>query len=186
MVRRRHHDDSADVELLRAAHAGDDEAMEVLVGRHRPAIEAWVRRRSPDPALLDEVVGRVMLRLWQVRRYDERRGTMAAWVMVLTRTAFLDVLRQRRRDPVPTESVPSEASVVDETERIVTAAVLDDLQEHLSSNHREVVRWVFGERLTMTEAAALLELPVGTVKSRCFYALRVLRLRAEEIGLVDG
>ncbi len=172
--------------LLLAAQVGDDDAMGVLAERYRATIEAWVRRRMPDQALVDDVVSRVMLRLWQLRdRYDPERGTMAAWVLVLTRTAFLDALRERRRAPLPVAGAEADAHVAvdDESERIVTAAVLHELQGRLSAEHREVIHLVFAERHTMREVAERLGLPLGTVKSRCFYALRALRLHADELGL---
>lgn len=186
MGRRRFGDDDNDVTLLRAAQAGSDEAMAILVGRYRPTIEAWVRRRVPSPTLTDEVAVRVILRLWELDRYDPERGTVAAWVMVLTRTAFLDVLRERRRAPTPAETVDVDVAVDDETDRVVTAAVLGELQDRLSSEHREVIRLLFTERHTMPEAAARLGVPVGTVKSRCFYALRALRVHARELGVADA
>lgn len=172
--------------LLLAAQVGDDDAMAMLAGRYRAMIETWVRRRASDPALVDDVVSQVMWRLWRLRdRYDPERGTMAAWISVLTRTAFLDVLRERRRAPTPVADVDPDVAVDDESEQIVIAAVLHELQERLSAEHREVIRLVFVERLTMREVAERLGLQLGTVKSRCFYALRALRLHAEELGLTD-
>lgn len=185
MARRRRRGDDSDATLLRAAQAGDDDAMAILVGRHRPAIEAWVRRRVPDAAMVDEVVARVLERLWRLQQYDPERGTIAAWVMVLTRTAFLDVLRERRRKPTPAAPPEVEVPIEDQSDRIVTASLLTELQDRLSADHREVIHLVFTERHTMAEAAQRLGLPIGTVKSRCFYALRALRLHARELGVTD-
>ena len=54
----------------------------------------------------------------------------------------------------------------------------------LTPEHREVVRLVRFEGLSLAEVAQRTGLPLGTVKSRLSYALRALRLALEEAGVV--
>ena len=56
--------------------------------------------------------------------------------------------------------------------------------ERLTPEHRQVIRMAQFQGLTMREIAARTALPVGTVKSRTWYALRSLRLVLEEMGVV--
>ena len=55
--------------------------------------------------------------------------------------------------------------------------------ERLSPEHRQVIRMAHFQGLTMREIAARTQLPVGTVKSRTWYALRAMRLVLEEMGV---
>jgi RNA polymerase sigma-70 factor (ECF subfamily) len=62
----------------------------------------------------------------------------------------------------------------------LTSARLREVLAHLAPEHRAVLREVYVKNRTVTEAARALELPVGTVGSRAYYALRVLRLLLDE------
>ena len=53
----------------------------------------------------------------------------------------------------------------------------------LSDEHRTVIVALFYQRRTVAEVAALLSIPEGTVRSRCFYGLRALRKTLEEQGI---
>ena len=55
--------------------------------------------------------------------------------------------------------------------------------ERLSPDHRQIIRIAHVQGMTMREIAARTDLPVGTVKSRTWYALRALRLVLEEMGV---
>jgi len=55
--------------------------------------------------------------------------------------------------------------------------------ERLSPEHRQVIRLAHFRGLSMREIAECCDLPVGTVKSRTWYALRSLRLALEEMGI---
>ncbi len=152
--------------------------------RFRGRIEAWARRRHRDPALADEIANRTVSRLWDRRdRYDPARGSASAWVFLLARTVAADVLRERRRHPTPVAELRPVASVEGEADRIVAEAVVSELLDRLSDDHRTVIRLAFIDGLTQAEIAANLDLPLGTVKTRMFYGLRSLRLLAEELGV---
>jgi len=176
----------SDEALLAALGEGadDEAALAELDRRHRPAVRAWVLRRHGDEELADEVVTETMQRLWQRRdRFDPARGSAAAWVFVLARTTCADLLRARRRRPVPVAHLREPATVEDQAERIVEAAVVAQLLDRLSAEHREVIRLAFVDGLTRIEIADRLGLPLGTVKTRVFYGMRALRLAAEELGI---
>jgi RNA polymerase sigma-70 factor (ECF subfamily) len=56
----------------------------------------------------------------------------------------------------------------------------------LPPDQRRVVELAYGEHLTHSEIAARLEIPLGTVKTRLYAALRVLRVRLGELGVIAG
>ena len=174
-------------EALLAALVGTgapDGALAELDRRYRPKVQAWVLRRHADADLADEVAIGTLRRLWQQRhRFDPERGSAAAWVFVLARTTCADLLRARRRNPVPVARIHETPPAQCQADQIVATAVVVQLLERLSPDHREVICLAFIDGLTRSEIAARLGLPLGTVKTRAFYGMRALRLAAEELGL---
>ncbi len=61
--------------------------------------------------------------------------------------------------------------------------LMEEALTRLSAVHREVIIALHYRRFTAAEAAAVLNLPAGTVKSRAFYALKALRAVLDEMGV---
>jgi DNA-directed RNA polymerase specialized sigma24 family protein len=77
----------------------------------------------------------------------------------------------------------AEASVADETEDLLRKVAVAEALTAISAAHREVLNETILRGRTVNEAAESLGIPVGTVKSRVYYALRALRLVMAERGL---
>jgi RNA polymerase sigma-70 factor (ECF subfamily) len=71
----------------------------------------------------------------------------------------------------------------DQTDRILHSVAVADAMRALTSAHREVLTATVLQDRTVNQAADVLDIPVGTVKSRVYYALRALRVVLEERGL---
>jgi RNA polymerase sigma-70 factor (ECF subfamily) len=76
-------------------------------------------------------------------------------------------------------SVPS----LDELEGSLDRIIVTDALDSLSAEHRAVIVETYYRGRTVAEAASVLGIPVGTVKSRCYYALRALKLALAERGV---
>ncbi len=72
----------------------------------------------------------------------------------------------------------------DTVERIADEFLVREAVETLSPKHREVITMSFDEDLADGQIADRLDVPVGTVRSRTYYALHALRLELEERGLL--
>lgn len=141
-------------------------------------------RRLGDAQAAEEVVQDTLVRAWRARdSYDARRGPVAAWLFAIARNLVIDRTRRRAARPDATP-LPVVADPVDEIDRMLEAWQVADALAGLTPAHREVVLACHYRGLTVREAAALLGVPEGTVKSRLYYALRALRLRLEEMGVV--
>jgi RNA polymerase sigma-70 factor (ECF subfamily) len=77
-------------------------------------------------------------------------------------------------------STPEERDQVDET---VMAQAMRQAMAQLTPEHRAVLAQVYYRGRSLVSAAKALGLPVGTVKSRTYYALRALRLALDELGI---
>ena len=98
----------------------------------------------------------------------------------------MDLHRQRARQPQPSadaEDVASGVAAIDELDALLQAEVVRAALDRLSSDHRQMLDLAYFRGLTQVEIAGCLELPLGTVKSRTYYALKALRLACDELGV---
>lgn len=141
-------------------------------------------RRLGDTQAAEEVVQDTLVRAWRARdRYDADRGPVSAWLFAIARNLVIDRARRRdaRPDAVP---LPTLAEPVDEIDRMLETWQVAEALAGLSVSHREVILACHYRGHTVGEAASLLGVPAGTVKSRLHYGLRALRLKLEEMGVV--
>ena len=136
-----------------------------------------------DLQAAEDVVQETMLRGWQHagELSPEQAGS---WLHKVARNIAISSYH-RRRQARPRE-VPldeSTAAAGDGLEGIVDALLIASALNSLSAGHRRVIVELYYYRRTVAEVAALLAIPEGTVRSRCFYALRALRRVLEEQGI---
>src|SRR6266853_1001991 len=169
--------------LLGRVAEGDREAFSRFYDGFAPLAFGLIRRILRDPAASEEVLQEVFWQIWrEAARYDPRRGSPEAWVVMRAKTRAIDRLRAMRRrektfvapadDSVTRSSeAPSEnPGVAAETRGLVRSA-LDGLPEA----QRRVVELAFFEGLTQSEIASRLGEPLGTVKTRARMGLERLR-----------
>jgi RNA polymerase sigma-70 factor, ECF subfamily len=143
-------------------------------------------RALGDAETAEEVVQDTLVRAWRsAERYDPARGSVSTWLYAIARNRIVDALRHRAARP---EVAAEEVEVVDEVaefDRMVEAWQMAEALGELSDEHRSAIVECYYRGSTVNEAAARLGVPPGTVKSRLFYGLRLLRLRLEEMGVVS-
>ncbi|RLP68930.1 sigma-70 family RNA polymerase sigma factor [Mycetocola reblochoni] len=136
-----------------------------------------------DRAAAEDVVQETWLRAWRhLDRLTEQQGSVRGWLTRVTHNIAMDQLRARRCRPaevawseLDTERVAAPHDPAHEVEdRIVVAELLG----HVSELHRRTIHEVYFSDLTAAGAAATLGVPVGTVKSRVFHALRSMRTQS--------
>lgn len=169
------HEDS-DAALVRRAGTGDGEsAVRTLIDRYGRRVYAIGLRTLGDPRLAEDLVQETFVRLWRTtERFDSTRGSLASYLFTIARNAAIDLHRARRG---PTEKLPVEleAGQGDPYARLVTDMALRGAMDELPEVHREVLELAYDGGLTQQEIAERLDVPLGTVKSRTFHALKALR-----------
>lgn len=169
-------DARSDRDLLIAMREGDRESLRVLYARHAPWLVLRLARRCADQGTVDEVVQDTFLAAW--RQADRYRGTgeVAAWLWGIAVRRLLDRFRRRG---VPTTALGEPSNVVASAEEEVLLGVeygdLAGALQRLSPEFRAVVQATVLDGLTTREAAALLGIPAGTVKTRMMRARAQLR-----------
>lgn len=168
-------------EAPRTAHG--DERARALYLEHGPAIENWAKNRFADRQAAEEIVQEVVLAAWRkYAQFDPSRGSERAWMFGIARNVAATRHRRGRRHlaSVPTAEPPDRGRDDVELDRLVDRSLIADSVRSLSSEHRAVLVAAYWERWSTQEISERLHIPEGTVKSRLYYALRLLRAGLDE------
>jgi RNA polymerase sigma-70 factor (ECF subfamily) len=170
-----------DAELLAAVAAGDRGALRELHDRHAPWVSARLRRRCADQDLAAEAVQDTFVAVWRSAGRWDGRGEPAAWIWGIAIRRLIGVVRKRGRW-VPVAGATRSASAADvvvAAEEQVLAGIehggLAAAMADLSPELRAVLQATVLDGLTTREAAHLLGIPAGTVKTRAMRARAELR-----------
>jgi RNA polymerase sigma factor (sigma-70 family) len=184
----------ADATLLRAVVDRAPRALELFYDRFSRRAYSLARRICVDETLAEDVVQEVFLQVWrQPERFDAARGSVATWLMTMVHHRAVDAVRReatRRKYTVPPAEDGDDWSTQDRLpagpgadeaalDRVVAGHVRDALGK-LPAEQREALTLAYFGGFTQREVASIAGVPLGTVKSRMFTAVRTLR------GMLDG
>ena len=170
-----------DAELLLAVADSDRGALRELHERHAPWIASRLRRRCADPDVAAEAVQDTFVAIWKSAGRWDGRGEPAAWMWGIAIRRLIGVLRSRGRWTPVVEAIRSEADLelVATAEEQVLLGIehggLAAAMAGLSPELRAVLQATVLDGLTTREAAHLLGIPAGTVKTRAMRARHELR-----------
>jgi RNA polymerase sigma-70 factor, ECF subfamily len=185
--------------LIVQAKVGDLEAFNQLVLTHQDNLYWWILSLVGDDRLAMDLTQSTFVAAYE-KIATFQQGSFRAWLFRIARNRSYDELRHRRRFPkVSLDQSINDAGEInlagliqDETphpEEIIIQSEQSDtigkLIGRLSEPYQEVIRLVDLNGLDYREAASLLKLPLGTLKSRLLRArlkLRQLMLRSEHFG----
>ncbi|WP_374456126.1 RNA polymerase sigma factor [Nocardioides sp.] len=178
----------SDAELLAAVSEGDEAALRALFDRHSPWLLARLRRRSSDPDLAAEALQDTFLAVWRHPGGFRGDGEVGAWLWGIAIRQLVTRLRKRAAPlPVAEQLLSALSPTVRSAEdELLLAAEHGDLGSalgRLSPELRDVLRATALDGLSTREAARLLGLPQGTVKTRLRAARRQLR---EQLVVREG
>jgi RNA polymerase sigma-70 factor, ECF subfamily len=167
--------------LVRSIAAGDQFALHALYERaHRPVF-TLIMRITANREIAEELTVDVFHDVWRrASRYDAANGTVLGWIMNQARSRAIDRLRfesrKKRSDagdiqpPADVAPNPHDELELREQGRSLRAALAV-----LTAEERQAIETTFFAGLTHAEAAARLNQPLGTIKTRIRSALHKLR-----------
>ena len=175
-----------DVQLLRRIGRGDEDAMAAFYREHGRIVLAQVLLVAGERVLAEEIVQDTMLAVWRGAGSFRGESSVRSWVIAIARRQTRDRLRGRRLRLVddtyladqPTSGPGPEVMALDRAELAEVKGAIRDL----ATPHREVLGLVFGTGLSLPEVAGVLEIPLGTVKSRLTAARTALSRILNEKG----
>ena len=175
-----------DAALLRRIGQGDEDAMASFYREHGRVVLAQVLLVTGERALAEEIVQDTMLAVWRGAGSFRGESSVRSWVIAIARRQTRDRRRGRRLRVVDDAFLadqpgPGPGPEVTALDRAELAEVKGAIRE-LALPHREVLGLAFGSGLSLPEAAGVLEIPVGTVKSRLAAARTALSRILDEKG----
>jgi RNA polymerase sigma-70 factor (ECF subfamily) len=150
----------------------------------RPLVGFVLPLVNGDFHAAEDVVQETMLRGWRHPSGLSPEGARS-WLHIVAHNIAISSYHRRRRARPP--EVPLDENVVPvtdgELDGMFDTWLVASALNSLSAEHRVVIVELFYQRRTVAEVAAALSIPEGTVRSRCFYAMRALRKALEEQGI---
>ena len=156
----------SDDELLRGAREGDEAAFTALYRRRQGAVYRFALHMSGDAAISEDVTQEVFLALLEGGgRFDPSRGSLLSFLYGIARNLLVRRLGAKQPEEY-TEEPTADDDVLEDLTRRETIEAVRSAVLSLPAQYREAVVLCDLENATYEDAAAALECPVGTVRSR--------------------
>ena len=179
-----------DLELHRRLVSGDREAFDELYRRYARYAYGLAYRLTTNVTLAQDAVHDAFLALWRApEAYDPDRGPFRTFLLALVHHRAVDTVRREERlrargeraanlEPVASEDIAD--VVAQESYLGVRRGQVREALGLLSPEQRQVLEMAYYDGRTQVQIAEMLGIPLGTVKTRTFAALRKLRTALEE------
>ena len=160
---------TTDEHLMLQFQGGSREAFTELFERYRDPLYGFFRRRLSDPARAEELAQETFLAVLRGAERYEPRASFRTYLYAIASRQILGEWRRRKPAGAPVEDTPAATGDPDD------ALWLRRAVSQLDETHREVLLLREFEQLSYDEIAALLRIPINTVRSRLFRARMELK-----------
>jgi RNA polymerase sigma-70 factor (ECF subfamily) len=163
-----------------------EKSLRALYDGHAAVLMAYaLRLTNGDRTRAEDIVQETLLRAWRnLEVLDDDVRPVRPWLFTVAQRLAIDAHRARHaRPPEVGDAALAAVPSLDELEPALDRIVVADALQALSQEHRAVIVETYYRGRSVAEAATVLGIPVGTVKSRCYYALRALKLALAERGV---
>jgi RNA polymerase sigma-70 factor (ECF subfamily) len=174
-------DNRVDVRLIADIAAGVEEAFVELYRRRHNDVYRFAFAMAKSRSFAQDVTQEVFLNVLEnASRFDGAKGSVRAWLFGCARYVALDRLRLERRW---TDDMPADSTTLDSDERLLADERVERLHAaiaRLPVEYREALVLFELQELTYAETAAVLDCPVGTVRSRLHRGRALLAAMLDE------
>jgi RNA polymerase sigma factor (sigma-70 family) len=188
--------DRDDLELHRSLSAGDRGAFDALYRRYSGSAYGLAYRITGQQLLAQDVVHDAFMALWRApEAFDPARGAFRSFFLSLVHHRAVDTVRREERIRARQERAANlePAAVEDPAEGVIDAADVAARRievraalETLSPDQRQVLEMAYFGGRTQVQIAEEIGIPLGTVKTRTFAAMRKLRSLLEPAATAQG
>lgn len=164
--------------LIERIARGDRRALEQIYGRHHLRIYRFLARMTGNEGMAEDIANEVFLAVWQGAARYEGRSEPLTWLLSIAHNKA--VSRMRKWQPATTlldaaTAVPDLADAPDTAlQKQDKSQLIRQCMDQLSSEHRIILDLVYYQERSVSEAAEILAIPEGTVKTRMFHARKKL------------
>jgi RNA polymerase sigma factor (sigma-70 family) len=158
-----------------------DQSFSYLYDNYSGALYGIIKGVIPDEETVRDVLQEVFVNIWRkIELYDPAKGRLFTWMLNVARNAAIDKLRSRSyQDSLKNRSIPENVDIampgaitVQQSEDVGLKKILTKLKEE----HRILIDLSYFQGYTHEEIAKVLQIPLGTVKTRIRSALIQLRI----------
>lgn len=175
--------------LLALISEGDQQAFSQLYLRYQPKLVRYCARvLRDDLAQAADLVDDAMFDIWRSAGSFAGRSKASTWIYSIARNKVISWLRKTSEVELEDESILE--ALIDPSATPHEELAIDDVKQHLlrqmdhlSDEHREVLRLTYFEDLSIKEVADLLGIAENTVKTRMFYARKRMAQLLEKAGI---
>lgn len=177
-----------ELSLISRVAVGDIEAFKTLYQVYQTRLFVYSKKMLGDVGSAEELCNDVMLDVWRQAGQFKGKSKLSTWIFGIARYKALNTLRRKgRRINVTLEQAAKTADARPDPEKTAerrdTREKLEAALRTLSQEHREVIELTFYHEFSYEEIAQIMKCPVGTVKTRMFYARHKLRAWLSEMEL---
>lgn len=169
---------------MTAMKSGDQSAMAELYDRYSGVVYAVALRVLGDTGAAEDVLQEVFLQLWRnPGAFDSARGSLGAWLAVITRNRAIDALRRRRPETDIEDVILSVApDLAGAADRSRVAEKVRGVLGTMSTPQRSALEMAYFEGMSHSEIANKTGEPLGTIKTRIRSGLMALRKAFQSSG----
>jgi RNA polymerase sigma-70 factor (ECF subfamily) len=163
--------------------AADEAGLREAFLSHGGELFGFARRSLNSTPNAEDVVQETFSRAWRSRaRFDPTLGSLRTWLFTIERRVILDYSAKAAKNSTVSLDQAREPASEDHVERAMLGWQMESALQRLDDEHRMIITEIYFNGRSGREVAEMFGLPEGTVRSRSFYALRMLRLLLEEGG----
>ena len=165
-------------DLLIRFQKGDAAAFAELVEQFAPRLKGFFLRKGVQDSTAEDLIQNVFIRICTPAARYQARGKFDAYCFQIAHNIFIDHCR-RNKFTIDDDSVPEQEDVrpqqAEAIEKSDSAAKLREILQEQDDSTRQLLELAVLQQLSYAEVSEILDIPVGTVKSRVYYALRRMR-----------
>ena len=149
--------------------------------RALPAVYGYLRTRLADLSRVEDVTQEVFVSAWRARdRFDSSKGSLAAWLMGITKNRLIDNVRaEQRHASRRSTSELGDLPTYSDVDRVGDKMLVADALKSLPERSRTLIELSFFSDLTHSQIAEQTQVPLGTVKSDIRRGLARIRRHLE-------
>jgi len=166
-------------ELIAALHSGNHQCFEKFYNRFAPVLYGTLMTWVNDAHIAENLLQDAFVKAWINREtYDPAKGRLFTWLYNITRNVCIDYYRSRQYKKSKASVSTDDLSTMMNTKmlnQVPDAIGLKKLIEMLRHEEKLVVELMYFRGFTQKEIARIMNMPLGTVKTRMSLAIRNLR-----------
>jgi RNA polymerase sigma-70 factor (ECF subfamily) len=169
----------AESDLINQLKARSDSAFNYLYQNYSKALFTVIFQTLQNQELSEDVLQEAFVKIWKnIDAYDSSKGTLFTWMLNVCRNQAIDKTRSKLfKNNLQNQTIENNVSVFSKMENQFKPEHigLKKLTTNLKPEYREIIDLIYYKGYTQNDAAEHLQMPLGTVKTRCRAALLELR-----------